>query len=224
MPVSPPAAAELAPLLAWLSAGYPTGAFAYSHGLETAIAAGRVTDAASLMAWLTDVIQHGAGRADTVLLAEAMADTASPAPDLRARALAASQERLTESLDQGRAFAAVTATAWDAGPGVVACLPVALGRAAAGMGLDVAIVAPLALQAAIANLVSAAVRLLPLGQTEAQTVLAALVPVIQRTAADAVAAQAAAKDDPIAAQTSACLMGDIAAMRHETLEVRLFRS
>lgn len=225
MPTSPPDAADLAPLFAWLSAGYPTGAFAYSHGLETAVAEGTVHDAASLEAWLADLIAHGAGRADTILLAEAMSAPGDAQPEARARALAATRERLVETEDQGAAFARVTAAAWGAGDAAPACLPVALGRAAAAAGLAPAVVAPLALQASVTNLISAAVRLVPLGQTEAQAVLARLQPLIHQTAAAALAAAAAApQDDPLAAQASACLRGDIAAMRHETLEVRLFRT
>ena len=49
------------PLLAWLSPTYPVGAYAYSHGLEWAAAAGDVTDEASLAGWLADVLAHGAG-------------------------------------------------------------------------------------------------------------------------------------------------------------------
>ncbi|MEM6972782.1 MAG: urease accessory UreF family protein [Pseudomonadota bacterium] len=218
-------AGTLAPLVAWLSSGYPTGAFAYSHGLETAIARGDVTDAASLEAWLSDLVLHGAGRADTLLLLEAMAAPSDPQTDIRARALAAGRERLVETLDQGTAFARVTAAAWSAGPSDGACLPVALGRAAAALGLQPAIVAPLALQASMQNLVSAAVRLIPLGQTEAQAVLARLVPVIDRAVGDATALHAdAAPDDPMAVHANACLRADIAAMQHETQEVRLFRT
>jgi urease accessory protein len=59
------------PLLIWLSPAFPVGAFAYSHGLEWAYEAGDVTDAASLQAWLTDLLEHGAARNDGILFAEA---------------------------------------------------------------------------------------------------------------------------------------------------------
>ena len=49
-------------LTQWLSPSYPLGSFAYSHGLETAIAQGWVTDAASLQDWLEDVLGVGSGR------------------------------------------------------------------------------------------------------------------------------------------------------------------
>src|SRR5689334_11496461 len=53
--------AEL-PLLLWLSPAFPVGAFAYSHGLEWAVAAGDITDAASLGGWLRDLLDFGAPR------------------------------------------------------------------------------------------------------------------------------------------------------------------
>ncbi|MEL7174797.1 MAG: urease accessory UreF family protein, partial [Pseudomonadota bacterium] len=97
-------------------------------------------------------------------------------------------------------------------------------RAARAAGIPLAALLPLALQAFATNLVSAAVRLVPLGQTEAQRVVVALLPVIARTAAEAQAALHAAAANPLDAHGSACFRGDIAAMRHETLHTRLFRT
>jgi len=126
------ATGDLLVLMQWLSPAFPVGGFAYSHGLEWAISAGEVTGAAELCEWLSDVLEHGAGRVDATLLAQAM----DPAADLDgladlARALAPSAERLAETEDQGAAFArAVSAT----GPGEVAAMPfpVAFGAAARG--------------------------------------------------------------------------------------------
>ena len=56
-------------LTQWFSPAYPVGAFGYSHGLEAAVGAGEVTDAASLHAWLHDILEHGTGRADALFLA-----------------------------------------------------------------------------------------------------------------------------------------------------------
>ncbi|MCU0856004.1 MAG: urease accessory protein UreF, partial [Rhodobacteraceae bacterium] len=97
--------ADLLTLVQWLSPAFPVGGFAYSHGLEWAISEGQVTDAATLQDWLSDILTHGSGRTDAVLLTRAM----DPEADLAliaatARALAASKERWTETHDQGRAF------------------------------------------------------------------------------------------------------------------------
>jgi urease accessory protein len=209
--------ADLLTLVQWLSPAFPVGGFAYSHGLEWAIAEGQVQDAASLQDWLGDILAFGSGRADAILLTRAM----EPAADLAliaatARALAASKERWTETHDQGRAFTeAVNAlTGKDDPP---AALPVAVGRAARGLALPPARVAALYLHAFAANLVSAAVRFVPLGQTDGQRVLAALHPLIERVAAEAAAT-------PLDAIGSAVPGADLAAMHHETHDVRIFRT
>lgn len=203
-------------LAAWLSPAYPVGAFSYSHGFETAIADGAIRDAATLEAWIADTLAHGAGRQDAILLAHAWRDPADEDVADLARALAPSAERRLETEAQGAAFAATTAAAWgpEAAP---APYPVALGRAAARHGVALETTAALYLQAFASNLVSAGVRLVPLGQTDGQRVLAALGPLIRAVAADAIEA-------PLDALGTACFLGDIAAMRHETQDVRLFRS
>lgn len=211
--------ASLLTLAQWLSPAYPVGAFAYSHGLETAIRDGQIIDATDLQGWLEDVLQRGSGRADATLLAAThAADTPQRIAELDAiaRAFAASAERIRESEKQGAAFAATTRSVWNLDlPDLM--YPVAVGRAAALVDLPVSDTAALYLHSAASNLVSAAVRLVPLGQTEGQKVLAALTPVCQHVAAEALTA------DPDALWSNT-FASDIAAMRHETLEPRLFQS
>jgi urease accessory protein len=208
---------DLLTLVQWLSPAFPVGGFAYSHGLEWAIAEGQVRDAATLGDWLSDILDHGSGRADAVLLTRAM----EPGADLdllaaTARALAASKERWTETHDQGRAFteAVNTLTGQDF---PAAALPVAVGRAARRLSLPPARVAALYLHAFASNLVSAAVRFVPLGQTDGQRVLAALHPLI-----DGIAREAAST--PLDAIATAVPGADLAAMHHETQDVRIFRT
>ena len=95
-------------LLAWLSPAFPTGAFAYSHGLEWAVETGDVTNETTLKGWLTDVLTNGSGRTDTILLRHAHRAAAEPTmlTDLAdlALATASGRERHNESLAQGQAF------------------------------------------------------------------------------------------------------------------------
>jgi len=58
-------------LLTWLSPAFPTGAFAYSHGLEWAVETHDIHDGGTLLAWLHAVIAHGSARSDTILLRHA---------------------------------------------------------------------------------------------------------------------------------------------------------
>ena len=204
-------------LVQWLSPAFPTGGYAFSHGLEWAVWAGDVTTAAQLQVWIGAVLTEGAGRTDAILLAQALRPDADlPALAALAGALAASRERLTETLDQGRALATTVAalTGRDLAP---MPYPVALGAAARPLGLPVGRVVALYLHAFTSNLVQAGVRFVPLGQTEGQAVLAALHPLIDRAAAEA----AEADLDRIG---SGAFRSDLAAMRHETMDVRIFRT
>lgn len=208
-------------LIAWLSPGYPVGAYTYSHGLEWAVQDGRVTDAPSAAAWIIDCFQLGGGRSDAILLAHAWraVDDEVVLAELAefAEALAPTAERLIETADQGRAFAQVTAAAWDDTDGRPMPYPVALGAAAGRAGSALDTLLPLFLQAWATNLVSAAVRLVPLGQTDGQKIIAGLSPLIAEIATEAASA-------PLDAIGGCAVLSDIASMRHETQETRLFRS
>ncbi|MDJ1158976.1 urease accessory UreF family protein [Chelatococcus sp. SYSU_G07232] len=219
------------PLFVWLSPAFPVGAFAYSHGLEWAAEAGDVRDAASLEAWLADLLAHGAPVNDAILLAEAhRAAAAGDAPALArvaelALALAASRERHLETTTQGNAFLLTARKAWPcaAFDGLAQALagdvayPVAVGVAAAGHCVALEATLEAFLLAFVANLVSAAVRLGVVGQTDGQRVTAALVPAVGAAAA---AGCAATLDD----LGGAAFRSDMAALRHETQYTRLFRS
>lgn len=212
--------AALLALIQRLSPGFPVGGYAYSHGLESAMVAGEVASAATLHDWLADLIGRGSGRSDAILLCQAMAPGADPAAlaDL-ALAMAAGRERQAEALDQGRAFGdTLTAISGGGGTGTaVLPYPISVGNACAGLGLPAETVAAVWLQAFAANLVQAAVRFIPLGQNEGQAVLAGLHPLILAVAAEAAGA-------PLEEIGGAAFRSDLAAMAHETLEVRIFRT
>lgn len=203
-------------LTQWLSPAYPVGAFAWSHGLERAVGRGDVKDAAGLSDWLAAVLEHGAGRSDAILLCAAHdADDVTPVAELAA-ALAPSRERRMETLQQGAAFAATTRAVWGLDLPDMA-YPVAVGRAAGLMGLPVVPTAQVWLQSFASNLVQAAQRLMPLGQTEGQRVLAGIAPLC---ATQGEMAAVATLDDI----GSAAFAVDVASMQHETQYSRIFRS
>jgi len=206
-------------LMAWLSPSYPIGAFSYSHGLEYAIDAGDVTDAQSLQNWLMDVLTLGAGRNDAILLAQAY-----NAPDKGAlkqiadlaTALSASAERHLETTVQGAAFSKITSTVYDADIEAMP-LPVALGAAARAEGIPLSDVLPLYLHSFAANIIAAGVRFIPLGQTDGQQVLMALFDTFDNVSKEA---ELATIDDV----GSICFLSDIAAMKHEKMTTRIFRT
>lgn len=209
--------ADLLTLVQWLSPAFPTGGFAYSHGLEWAISAGEVTSPETLQAWLSDILRFGAGRSDAILLAHAL----YPAADLDAladiaTALAPSAERLSESLNQGTALA-LTISALTMRNISPRPLPVAFGQAAQNSQIPAADIIALYLHAFTANLTSAATRFIPLGQTDGQRTLTALHPTIRSVAKDAATA-------PVSAISSATFRADLASIQHETLSVRIFKT
>lgn len=208
---------DLLTLTQWLSPAFPTGAFAYSHGLERVVAEGTIRDAATLEDWLTGILLYGAGWQDAVLLAQALRPgTDLDALDALARALAPSAERLRETLDQGTALARTVAGI--TGRSLPArALPIALGEAAQALSLPPATVIALFLQGFAGNLTTIAVRHVPLGQTAGQAVLANLAPVLGSLAASA----ATATLDDLG---GAALAADLAAFEHETQDVRIFRT
>ena len=203
-------------LSAWLSPGFPVGAYSYSHGLEWAVETGAVQDRESLRAWIADCIRFGAGRSDAILLAHAHAADDPAEIAALAEALAPSTERHLETMAQGAAFAATVDVVWG-GPVAPAAYPVALGCAARAHDLPLELTATLYLQAFAANLVSAGVRLIPLGQTDGQRALAALAPLCAEVAAAALTA-------PLEDIGGCALSADLAAMLHETQTTRLYRS
>jgi urease accessory protein len=206
-------------LAQWMSPSFPIGAFSYSHGLEATVAAGIVSDAASLEAWLSGVLEHGAGVNELIFLraAHAAQSDAALAPiNALALALAPSRERLLETTQQGGSFCQTVNAVWGGDLPDLA-LPVAVGAAAARQSLPVDLTARLYLHAFASSLTSAAIRLVPLGQTDGQRVLKALLPLIARL----VDSSAAKTLDDLG---SCAFLADIAAMTHETQYSRLFRS
>ena len=220
-------------LLTWLSPAFPVGSFSYSHGLEYAVEAGLVTDRAMLTAWIEGVLRYGAGRLDGMLLLAAhRAATGSDTEGLRevaalSSAMRGSAELALESIAQGAAFLKAVGAGWPhltASP-VLRVLaqatglsyPVAVGATAAVAGITETPTLQAYLTAFCGNLVSAALRLAPIGQSDGVAAIASLEPMISHQ----VERLRAALFETLGA---ASLTVDWCSMKHETQETRLFRS
>ncbi|GAB0119256.1 urease accessory protein UreF [Acidisoma sp. 7E03] len=214
-------------LLAWLSPAFPTGGFAYSHGIEWAVETGDAKSTAGIVTWICDILEEGSGRNDAILLRHAHRavrgnDQASLDTILElAAALPGCRERHLEATAQGNAFV-TAAAAWphpllDRLTGQDVAYPVAIGvvAAAQGVGEERAVLG--FLHAFAANMVSAAVRIIPLGQQKGLRILAALEPVL-------IAVAETSRDLTLDEIGSGALRADLAAMHHETQYTRLFRS
>lgn len=224
-------AAALYRLMTWLSPAFPVGGFAYSSGIEWAVEAGDIADTVTLADWLDAMLSDGSGVCDAIFLVQAYrAAEADEETRLReiaelAAAYVPSRERQLETIAQGRAFIDIARAAWDADgldEMVAACAgpltyAVAVGVVAAAHGVPLAPTLHAFLHALVSNWISAASRLVPLGQTDSQRVLASLEPAV---AAVARRALQATLDD----LGSATFRADLASLRHETQYTRLFRS
>jgi urease accessory protein len=221
-------------LLAWLSPSFPVGAYTYSHGLEYAVETGLVTDRNSLVNWIETIMTQGNGRSDAILFGAAyravMAEDAEQLAWIveRADTLRGTTEMALESAAQGQAFLDTVRAVWHhvdledwaktlqtmQRPPAYA---VAVAVVAARQGLPLEMTLTAFLHAMAANLVSAGVRLIPLGQTDGQkairTLATPVLAIVKNTLTQTL-------DD----LGSAAPMVDWTSMRHETQYTRLFRS
>jgi urease accessory protein len=223
--------AALFRLMTWLSPSFPVGSFSYSSGIEWAVEAGDITDRKTLQDWLAAMLLDGAGFCDGLFLCHAWrAAEASDGHALSevaelAAAFAPSRERHLETTSQGRAFVEIARSAWNCdaldllAPHAAGSItyPVAVGVLAAGHHISLSQTLHAFLHATTSNWISAGVRLIPLGQTDSQHVLAALEGVIAATAEKSLNGSL---DD----LGSATFRADLASMRHEAQYTRLFRS
>jgi urease accessory protein len=223
--------AALYRLMTWLSPAFPVGGFSYSSGIEWAVEAQDIADALSLKAWLASMLTDGSGFCDAAFLAQA--HRATETDDVRAlqetaelaAAFVPSRERQLETSSQGRAFIEIARAAWNCEPldrTLASCAgpivyPVAVGIVSAAHAIPLAPTLHAFLHALVSNWISAGSRLIPLGQTDSQHVLAALE---GEVAATARRAMSATLDDV----GSATFRADLASLRHETQYTRLFRS
>jgi urease accessory protein len=223
--------AALYRLMTWLSPSFPVGAFSYSSGIEWAVEAGDIADAATFRDWLAAMLTEGAGFCDAVFAVQThRAVTSHDDASLReiaelAAAFVPSRERQLETSTQGRAFIDIARAAWSCDgldEVITACgdrivYPVAVGLVSAAHGIPLEPALHGFLHAVVSNWISAGARLIPLGQTDSQRVLAQLEPDVAVTARRAMSAS-------LEDLGSATFRADLASLRHETQYTRLFRS
>jgi urease accessory protein len=221
-------------LQSWLSPAFPIGSYSYSHGLEWAVEAGHIHDRRSLVDWMDADLCYGSGRNEAIFFSEAWRCAIDDdRPKLLAIAELAAAFRGTSEfvLESSQQAAACLATLRQVWPDhvldwlseilrerqVQPALAVVLGVRLARQGIPADLALPVFLQSHIGNLVTAGVRLIPLGQTDGQLAIAELEVAV-------LAASAQAKKATIDDLGSAAFMVELASMAHETQYTRLFRS
>ena len=221
-------------LQAWLSPTFPVGSYSYSHGLEWAVEAGFVYDRVSLLDWLSADLRYGSGRNEAIFFREAWAAAirGDQSRLLKIAELAAAfrgtSEFALESAQPGSACRSILSEVWPeplleeiaetlADRFIPFCFAVVLGIRCARQDIPIVLALPTFLHSYVANLVTAGVRLIPLGQTDGQAAIAALEDAVLATSAEVATAT-------IQNLGSAAFMVDLASMAHETQYTRLFRS
>ena len=221
-------------LLSWLSPAFPSGSYVYSHGLEWAVEAGDVDDRETLVEWLGSDLRHGSGRNEAIFFVEAwrsgVRDDQAKLFEIAelAGAFRGTGEFALESSQQGIGCLSTLRRVWPddlldrlweflGERSVPPASAVVHGVASARAGVPADLALPAFLQSYVANLVTAGVRLIPLGQTDGQRAIAGLEQAVLAATEEAMRATI---DD----LGSAAFMVDLASMAHETQYTRLFRS
>ncbi|MFD7614150.1 urease accessory protein UreF [Streptomyces sp. NPDC059828] len=217
-----------AALLILADGRFPAGGHAHSGGVEAAVKAGRIRDAAGLGAFCHGRL-HTSGLTAAALAAAAAAGLDALALDAAADARTASPALRTTARRLGRQLMRAARAVWPS-PELDALAaarpkgahqPVVLGLTARAAGLTERDAAYCAVYETVSGSASAAVRLLGLDPFEATGVLASLAPAMDQVADRATAAARKGIDELPAA--SAPLL-DITAEQHAAWPVRLFAS
>ncbi|MDV7339585.1 urease accessory protein UreF [Terasakiella sp. A23] len=221
-------------LMTYLSPSFPVGAYTYSHGVEFAIEDGLVTSGETLQNWTEGALLFGAGHTDGMFFCRAweLADQGDldglAELNSYANAMRPTSEMTLEGEAQGRAFLTILLDVMPS-PELeqfasllkeqdqLAAYPVIVGAVAAFQDIDCQPALVAYLHAFAANLISAGVRLVPLGQTAGQKALMGLEGAVEE------AATSALKTDFKDIGSSAPVI-DWTSMQHETQYTRLFRS
>ena len=203
-------------VMQWMSPAFPVGAFAYSHGLEWAIDKDHVSNGEKLQKWITDLLEYGSLRTDAIFISLILRGHDVRKMNELSMALCPAGERLLETKLQGSAFAKVIEDVWQQDIGELS-LPIAVALAAKNQSIEQDLILPAYLHAFCSNLISAAIRLIPIGQTEGQRIMLEL----YTTISDLVQTASESEIDDL---NSACFFSDVSAMEHEYLQPRIFKT
>lgn len=211
-------------LLQLASPALPVGAYSYSQGLEAAVASGTVRDGAGAARWIGDVLEFSVARLEAPLLARMVAawqrDDRAAVQSWNELFLASREtaELRAETVQMGFSLDRLLAGLGVGGTGLEEpSYPCAYARAVAAWELDGRQALVAYLWSWLENQVMAALKCVPLGQTEAQAILLDLGGCL-----GGLAGRALVMEEEALANFAPGLA--LAASRHETQYSRLFRS
>ncbi|MDA2909930.1 hypothetical protein MYX04_03235 [Nitrospiraceae bacterium AH_259_D15_M11_P09] len=211
---------------------FPSGGYAFSSGLEAAVHGGTVRNAEELARYVEDILRRGLGRCEAVAVGLAHGAAVNRTlgvaldADRELDAMKIGREARLASRQMGRQVGRIagelggwpllrdffTEVESDRSPGHLA---VSLGLTLGSFGWQREDAIAAYLYQAVVGLVSAALRLLPIGQREAQRLLDGWLPLIVERSQEAESRRRMTSWTPVQ---------DIYAMQHSRLAMRLFRS
>ncbi|MGH7206373.1 MAG: urease accessory protein UreF [Nitrospiraceae bacterium] len=217
----------------FLDSFFPSGGYAYSSGLEAAVQGGAVRNAEDLTGYVSDYLRGGLGSREAVAAGLAR-DAASHGTfsialdaDRELETMQLCRETRMASRQMGRQVIRIACDRDDA-PSILrdflaevesgrspGHLAVSLGLTLGAFGWNKQETVAASLYQSAAGLVSAALKLLPIGQREGQRLLESWLPLIEKLSREAESRTEMASWTPVQ---------DIYAMKHSRLESRLFRS
>lgn len=202
-----------------ISPALPVGAFSYSEGLEVLVQHGQLADGPAVAAWLEAELCRGALTLEAASLPQLLV---APLAELRERdswllALREAAEVRAQQRQMGASLLRLLADLGFEPPALDLAWPAAFALAGRALEIPAEALVEAYLYGWVANQLSAAVRLVPLGPTQAQRLQLGLAPLIAARAAELAAA------DPDALWSGGVGSG-LAQLRHAELYSRLFRS
>ncbi|MCX7593390.1 MAG: urease accessory protein UreF [Fischerella sp.] len=216
-------------LLQLASPTLPVGGYSYSEGLETLVEDGAIADFENLKHWLEMELRYGAIRLETAVMVRAYKSVL--VGDLQAlsawnswlSAVRETEELRNSSLGMGRSLVKLLVELQPQIAPIANAVgnscnyAIAFGIAAAYWQINIQAAVLGYLHSWASNLITAGVKLIPLGQTSGQQLLLEIQPLLSTTSVQILSLE----DDDL----SCCSWGlSLASMRHETLYTRLFRS
>ena len=202
-------------LQTWFSPAFPTGAFSYSHGMESAIQDNLINDSGSLKSWITLLLSYGSGRNDGLFLKAAYEGVAEA--NTLCLAYCSSKERLRETTELGQAFSRAVRAGYDVELPDRTAYPVAVGMTAKQIDLDLELTLQSYLLAFVSNLISVGVRTIPIGQQAGQDCVIGLYPTIEKVTKKI-------KSESLNELGSGTFVSDLMAIKHENTVPRIYRT
>tara|TARA_B100001248_G_scaffold129623_1_gene97190 strand:- start:147 stop:860 length:714 start_codon:yes stop_codon:yes gene_type:complete len=222
---------DLHTVLTWFSPSYPIGSYAYSHGLEYAVEEGLVKDPQTLLGWIRDLLFFGTGYNDSIII-NSIYDSVANDNCVEfdyisqiANAIKPTKEIALESYQQGVSFKNILMDVYSNSNltfylnRLDDCItyPSVVGVAGGIFEVEKKLLLHSYLHAFTSNILSAALRIMPIGQTEIQKIIFQMKGNVEEMTNKSLGLS-------LSDLGSSVFISDWASSKHQNQYTRLFRS